>query len=100
MAQRNTWFATSADAQLVVAWLRETGGVGLDNTLPVADFPSDGREFILHFPSVGPIEFWPDEIRLSDYAKGSERWRQAFIAHSGRECPGQRHTHYLSVVRL
>ena len=91
MAQRNTWFATSADAQLVVSWLRETGAVGHDNPLPTADCPSDGREFILHFPSIGPIEFWPDEVRTSDYTEGSERWRQAvIIAHSQRELPGRR----------
>ena len=91
MAQRNTWFATSVDAQLVVSWLRDTGAVGHDNPLPTAACPSDGREFILHFPSVGPIEFWPDEVRPSDYTEGSERWRQAvIIAHSQKEHPGQR----------
>ena len=44
-----------------------------------AELPSDGRELILHYPSIGPLEFWPDEIRLSDYPENSARWRQAVL---------------------
>jgi len=91
MAQRHTWFATSIDAEMVVAWLREAGAVASNTELPDNDIPADGREFILHFPTVGPLEYWPNEIRLSDYPASSARWRQAVITKvHQRERPGVR----------
>lgn len=91
MAQTHTWFATNLDAKLIVAWLRDAGAVASGTQLPEGDWPADGREFILHFPSIGPIEFWPDEIRLSDYPESSKRWRQAVItAIHQRERPDVR----------
>lgn len=80
MAQTHTWFATAADAKLIVSWLREAGAVGNNAPLPEGDCPADGREFILHFPAIGPIEYWPAEIDLSNYPEGSTRWRHATIA--------------------
>jgi hypothetical protein len=91
MAQTHTWFGTGTDAKMVVAWLREAGAVASDAELSESDFPTNGREFILHFPSVGPLEYWPDQIRLSDYPESSARWRQAVITTvRQRECPGVR----------
>jgi hypothetical protein len=57
MAQKHTWFAAGTDAKMVVAWLREAGAVASNAELPESDFPVAGREFILHFPSVGPLEW-------------------------------------------
>src|SRR5262245_2372187 len=91
MAQTHTWFATVADAAMIIAWLRAAGAVASNAQLPECEFPADGREFILHFPSIGPLEYWPDEIRLSDYPESSARWRQAVITtFHQRERPGVR----------
>lgn len=79
MAQTHTWFATNTDAKLIVAWLRAAGAVVSGSQLPEGDFPADGREFILHFPSIGPMQFWPDKIQPEDYPESSPRWRQAVI---------------------
>jgi len=91
MAQTHTWFATATDTNLVLSWLRDVGAVGHGAQLPKDDCIADGLEFILHFPSIGPIEFWPDEIRLSDYPESSTRWRQAVLTSvQQRERPGVR----------
>jgi hypothetical protein len=91
MAQTHTWFATIADAAMIVSWLREAGAVACNAQLPEGDIPPDGREFVLHFPPIGPLEYWPDEIRLSDYPESSARWRQAVITTvQQRERPGVR----------
>jgi hypothetical protein len=91
MAQTHTFFATAADTNLIVSWLRDAGAVGLRTPLPQGDCPTDGSEFILHFPTIGPVEFWPDDIRLSDYPESSPRWRQAVITTvQQREHPGVR----------
>src|SRR4051794_17267282 len=79
MAQTHTCFATTADTRMIVSWLRDAGAVGHGAELPQGDCPADGREFILHFPTIGPVDFWPVEIRPSDYPEGSARWRQAFL---------------------
>ena len=89
MAQTHTWFATNTDAKLIVAWLRASGAVASGTQLPEGDFPADGRELICHFPSIGPLQFWPDKIQLSDYPESSTRWRQAVITTvRQRERPG------------
>lgn len=89
MAQTHTWFATAEDLKLVLDWLREAQA----EILGISPFPSelaaDGRELILHFPSIGPLEFWPEEINLSDYPENSARWRQAVLLR-GREQSHQR----------
>lgn len=84
MAQTHTWFATADDLTLVLDWLREAQAevVGV-SPFPVA-LPCDGRELVLHFPSIGPLEFWPEDIRPSDYPENSRRWRQAVLL-SGRQ---------------
>lgn len=79
MAQTHTWFATSNDAKLIVSWLRDVGAIVPGAELPKDDHPPDGREFILHLPAIGPVEYWPDDIRLSDYPESSARWRQAVL---------------------
>jgi hypothetical protein len=91
MAQSHTWFATGTDAKAIIEWLREAGAVALGTQLPAGDSPADGRELILHFPSIGPLEHWPDKIRLTDYPESSARWRQAVITSiHQRERPGVR----------
>ncbi len=92
MAQTHAWFATATDTKLIVDWLREAGAVGHGSQLPDRDCPTDGREIVLHFPAIGSVEFWPQEIRLSDYPENSARWRQAVITSAKqRERPGIRH---------
>jgi hypothetical protein len=79
MAQTHTWFGTPADVRLIVSWLREAGAVGYGTDLPEGDCPADGREIILGFSSIGPIEFWPGGVCAADYPEGSLRWRQAVL---------------------
>jgi hypothetical protein len=83
MAQTHTWFATADDLPLLLDWLREAQAEAVGMSTFPAELPTDGRELILHFPSIGPLEFWPEYIRLSDYPENSARWRQAVIL-SGR----------------
>jgi len=86
MSQSHSWFATVSDAKLIISWLGEFGAVQASGLqLAEGDFQADGREFILQFPSIGPLEFWPDEIRLSDYPEGSPRWRQAVIIKNNQQ---------------
>ena len=80
MAQTHTWFATSSDVALVLEWVRNAGAVGFPDPLPVTDIPVDGRKLLLHFPTIGPIECWPDQIRLQDVPANGPRWREAVFA--------------------
>ena len=91
MAQRQTWFATNADAELIKSWLREAGAIGANDYSSDAGISTQSRELLLHFPQIGPIEYWPDEIRPSDYEEGTDRWRKAIIADNlKRQSPGCR----------
>ncbi len=80
MAQSHTWFATSEDMSLILDWLRDAQGQIVGMSQFPAELPCDGREVVIHFPSLGPLEFWPDQIRLSDYPENSDRWRRAILA--------------------
>ena len=91
MAQSHTWFATETDTKQILSFLHDSGAVGYGAELPEGVCLANGREYILHFPKIGPIEFWPDEIRLADYPESSARWRQAVITTARqRERPGVR----------
>ncbi len=79
MAKSHTWFATSQDMPLILDWLREAKAEVLGMSTFPDDFASDGREFVLHFPLIGPVEYWPDDICLTDYPANSTRWRDALL---------------------
>lgn len=79
MTKTHTWFATNADLKLILAWLREVDAQIIGMASIPGELPVDGRELVLHFPSIGPIEYWPADIRLSDYPANSARWRQAVL---------------------
>jgi hypothetical protein len=91
MAQSHTWFATIADARLVLSWLDQAGAVSVAGGLSELDIAADGREFVLHFPAIGPLEFWPDQIEPSEFPEHSARWRQAILMRDRQSSsPGRR----------
>lgn len=67
MAQTHPWFATDSDVKLIVSWLQEAGAVAYGTGLLNENDYSSGKENIFHFPNIGPMEFWPKQISLSDY---------------------------------
>lgn len=91
MAKDHEWFATYDDAEIVVGWLRDSGATLLDGSDLPAPSEHPGREVAVHFPNVGPVEFWPAAIRLDDYGEqGTPRWKRACLARLSQERnPGQ-----------
>ncbi len=79
MTQTHTWFATADDLKLIFEWLREAQALVVGMSSIPEELPTDGRELVLHFPSIGPLEFWPEDICLSDYPENSARWRKAVL---------------------
>jgi hypothetical protein len=79
VSKTHAWFGTKDDADRVLAWLSEAGARLASGAPLEGDWEPDGRELILHFPSLGPIELWPSEIRLEDYEESSSRWKSAVL---------------------
>lgn len=90
MAQTHTWFATSDDLPLILNWLCDKGAALADNSLPITELPPDGSERVLHFASLGAIEYWPTSISPSDYPNNSPQWRDAVLAKIRQEENPQR----------
>jgi hypothetical protein len=82
MSKTHNWFATSDDLKLILDWVRNSGATIVGVSAFPNEMPCDGHEVVLHFPTIGPLEFWPDEVRLADYPENSRRWRQAVILRS------------------
>ena len=78
MSQTHDFFATTNDLPIIHDWLREAGGVPYDYS-GFDDVPVDGREIVVHFPAIGPIEFWPDNIKINDFEENSLTacWKKA-----------------------
>jgi hypothetical protein len=90
MAKSHTWFGTKSDAELIIAWLRDAGARQLDGGPLEGELVADGREFALHFPAFGPIEFWPDEISTPRTGDNSPRAKREILAMIWqREHPGR-----------
>jgi hypothetical protein len=85
MAQTHTWFATSDDLPLILNWLCEAGATLADTSVPITDLHADGSERVLHFSSLGPIEYWPASISLGDYPNNSPQWRDAVLTKLRQE---------------
>jgi hypothetical protein len=80
MSKSHTWFGTKNDGELIIARLRDAGARHL-NGIPLKDeWIADGRELVLHFPSVGPVEFWPNETSLPESGDNSPRAKRAILA--------------------
>jgi hypothetical protein len=89
MSKSHTWFATKDDAESLIAWLQDAGARQLNGKPLDGDWEPDGREIVLHFPSIGPVDVWPDEIatpQCGDNSPGAKRTILAMI--SQRENPG------------
>ena len=90
MSTSHTWFGTQNDAELIINWLRDVGARQLDGQPLEGESAADGRELAIHFPSIGPVEFWPDEIRLPDSGDNSPRAKYAILARGQkRDNPGR-----------
>src|SRR5215510_1222189 len=90
MSRSHTWFGTKSDAEPIIEWVRDAGARQLNGDPLKGEWVADGRELALHFPSIGPVEFWPDEIRMPDCGDNSPRAkREIFAAIRQRENPGR-----------
>ena len=85
MATSHTWFATKNDAEQVIAWLREAGASQASGDPLEGHWEPDGREVALHFPSIGPLIYWPSTIELSEFDENSPRWRRAVLTQLEQE---------------
>lgn len=81
MAQTHTWFATADDLPMLLEWLREAGAVVAGSGVPITELTADGSERVLYFPAMGPLEFWPSSIAVSDYSGNSNQYRDAVLAN-------------------
>jgi len=90
MSKSHTWFGTQNDAELIINWLRDAGARQLDGQPLEGEWVADGRELAVHFPLIGPVEFWPDEIRLPESGDNSPRAKRAILAKGRqRDNPGR-----------
>ena len=90
MSRSHTWFATKNDADTILTWLRDAGARRLSGEPLEGEWEPDGREFAIHFPSIGPVEFWPTEICSPTCGDSSPRAKRAILAMiCQRENPGR-----------
>src|ERR1700720_4643521 len=90
MSRSHTWFGTKRDAELIIGWLRDAGAQRLNGDPLEGEGGADGRELAVHFPSIGPVELWPAEIRVPEYADNSPRAKREILAMIWqRENPGR-----------
>ena len=90
MSRSHTWFATKCDAESILAWLRDAGARQLSGEPVEVGWEPDGRELVLHFPSIGPVELWPTEIATPPCGDNSPRAKRTILAMiSQRENPGR-----------
>ena len=45
----------------------------------MGEWEADGREVPIHFPDIGPLQFWPEAINLNAFEENSPRWRRAVL---------------------
>ena len=83
MAKTHYWFGTEKDNALILDWLQKNGAVPVGITWSEIAFDRR-RDVILHYPEIGPIEYWPDKIDLSGY-QGTPRFKSAAIARIRQE---------------
>jgi hypothetical protein len=79
MAKAHYWFGTEKDNPLVLEWLKAAGAIPRNTSFEAVDYTKD-KEIVLHFPAIGPIEYWPQTIHLSGYDGSTPRWKSAAIA--------------------
>jgi hypothetical protein len=92
MSKSHTWFGTQNDVKLIIDWLRDAGARQLNGNLLEGEWVADGRELTLHFPSIGPVEYWPDKINVPECGENSARAKSTILAAiRQREQPGQPH---------
>jgi len=90
MSKSHTWFATKDDAETIIAWLRHAGAKQLSGEPLESEWEPDGREVALHFPSIGPVEFWPAEIATPECGDNSPRAKRTILAMmTRRQNPGR-----------
>lgn len=90
MSKSHTWFATKNDTDLIITWLRNAGARQISGDPLEGEWVPDGRECGIHFPSIGPIEFWSTEIEIPEIGDNSPRAKRAILAAiSQRENPGR-----------
>lgn len=91
MSKSHTWFGTKNDTELIIDWLRNAGARQLNGNPFEGEWVADVRELAVHFPSIGPVAFWPEEIILPDRGDNSPRAKHAILAAIlQRDSPGQR----------
>lgn len=90
MSRSHTWFGTKSDAELIIGWLRDAGARQLNGDSFEGEWVADGRELVVHFPSIGPVELWPDEIGAPECGDNSPRAKREILAMIWqRENPGR-----------
>jgi hypothetical protein len=88
MPRTHYWFATDVDTKSVIAWLRDNGAVPINGRFDEVDY-TQAKELLLHFPDIGPVEFWPAGIDPTQYQRNSARRRSAIRAQVlQRNTPG------------
>jgi hypothetical protein len=80
MSKSHTWFATKYDAETIIAWLRAAGARQLSGEPLDGEWEPDGRGFAVHFPSIGPVEYWPTEICPPECGDNSPRAKRTILA--------------------
>lgn len=91
MSKSHSWFGTQSDAELIIDWLQDAGARQLNGSLLARDWIADGQEWVLHFPSIGPVQYWPENITAPQIGDNSHAAKRAILAsHRQRENPGRR----------
>jgi len=80
VSKSHTWFATKNDAESVIAWLDDAGARQISGGSLDGKWEPDGREVVLHFPAIGPVELWPTTIEIPEVGDNSPRAKRAILA--------------------
>src|SRR5688572_6982579 len=85
MATSHTFFATDEDLPLIIDWLKDAGAAPVAGKLDLSELGATGHEIALYFPAIGPVEYWPQKIDLSEYPENSSSWLSALLTRIKQE---------------
>jgi hypothetical protein len=83
MGKNLTFLAANSDIKDVTEWFAPYAPSVFNGGLEELPY-LERRTLILHFRSIGPLNYWPDNISLKDYPENSSEWRQAVLLLAGR----------------
>jgi hypothetical protein len=90
MSHSHFFLATEEDYSLIAQWIAGTGAISLNGDYQIID-PHSPKQFLLHYPMLGPVVYWPSKIPIAEYPGNAPRDKRAILASiRQRESPDVR----------